>query len=70
MFSDPPYNIKIEDVVSCKGKTKHRDFAMGVGEMSDDQFRGFLADYLRLCKGMPHWARSCSPVWTGGKPTS
>lgn len=49
VFSDPPYNIKIEGVVSGKGKTRHRDFAMGVGEMSDAQFRKFLADYLSLC---------------------
>lgn len=50
VFSDPPYNIKIEGVVSGLGKTKHKDFAMGVGEMSDDSFRSFLADYLKLCK--------------------
>lgn len=50
VFSDPPYNIKIDGVVSGLGKTKHQDFAMGVGEMSDDQFRTFLGDYLKLCK--------------------
>ncbi len=49
-FSDPPYNIKIEGVVSGLGKKKHKDFAMGVGEMTDDQFRTFLADYLKRCK--------------------
>jgi DNA modification methylase len=49
VFSDPPYNIKIEGVVSGMGKTKHRDFAMAVGEMSDEEFRAFLADYLRHC---------------------
>jgi len=50
VVSDPPYNIKIEGVVSGLGQVKHRDFAMGVGEMSDDQFRGFLRSYLELCK--------------------
>lgn len=50
VFSDPPYNIKIEGVVSGLGKTKHRDFAMGVGEMSDEEFTEFLANYLRRCK--------------------
>ena len=50
VFSDPPYNIKIEGVVSGKGKTKHRDFAMGVGEMSDERFTTFLSDYLTLCR--------------------
>ena len=50
VVSDPPYNIKIEGVVSGLGKVKHQDFAMGVGEMSDTQFRTFLGDYLKLCK--------------------
>lgn len=50
VFSDPPYNIKIEGVVSGMGKIKHRDFAMGVGEMTDEEFTAFLADYLRRCK--------------------
>ncbi|WP_016743989.1 DNA modification methylase [Rhizorhabdus wittichii] len=50
VFSDPPYNIKIEGVVSGLGKTRHKDFAMGVGEMSDDQFRTFLGDYLQRCR--------------------
>ncbi len=50
VFSDPPYNTKIDGVVSGKGKIKHRDFAMGVGEMANDEFTTFLADYLRRCK--------------------
>lgn len=50
VFSDPPYNIKIEGVVSGLGKKKHKDFAMGVGEMSDEDFRAFLGYYLQRCK--------------------
>jgi DNA modification methylase len=50
VFSDPPYNIKIDGVVSGLGKTKHQDFAMGVGEMSDDEFRTFLGEYLKRCR--------------------
>jgi DNA modification methylase len=50
VFSDAPYNIKIEGVVSGLGKTTHKDFAMGVGEMSDEQFRSFLGEYLTRCK--------------------
>lgn len=49
-FSDPPYNIRIEGVVSGLGKTKHKNFTMGVGEMSDEQFRSFLGEYLTRCK--------------------
>ncbi len=50
VFSDPPYNIKIEGVVSGLGKTKHNDFAMACGELSDEQFQAFLVHYLKLCK--------------------
>ena len=38
VITDPPYNIKIKNNVSGLGKTKHDDFAMGVGEMSFDTF--------------------------------
>lgn len=43
VFTDPPYNVPIDGHVSGKGKQRHREFAMGVGEMSQDQFIGFLA---------------------------
>lgn len=50
VFSDPPYNIKIDGVVSGLGKVKHGDFTMGCSEMTDEEFRSFLVDYLRLAK--------------------
>jgi DNA modification methylase len=50
VFSDPPYNIKIEGVVSGLGKVKHSDFAMACGEMTDDGFRSFLTAYLDRCR--------------------
>ncbi|ATE64196.1 DNA modification methylase [Rhizorhabdus dicambivorans] len=50
VFSDPPYNIKIDGVVSGLGKVKHSDFAMGCGEMSDDGFTTFLSTYLTRCR--------------------
>jgi DNA modification methylase len=45
VFTDPPYNIPIKGFVS--GQAHHRDFIMGVGEMSDDGFVTFLADFLK-----------------------
>lgn len=42
-FADPPYNVPIAGHVSGLGKTQHREFAMGVGEMNSDQFTAFLA---------------------------
>ena len=43
-FMDPPYNVKINGHANAKGR--HREFAMASGEMSDDQFRTFLAETL------------------------
>jgi DNA modification methylase len=39
-FLDPPYNVRIGDVVG-RGRTKHSEFAMASGEMSS-------ADYVRF----------------------
>jgi DNA modification methylase len=43
VFSDPPYNVPIEGNVSGLGAIKHRNFAMGCGEMSPTEFIEFLA---------------------------
>lgn len=44
VFADPPYNVKIHGNVSGLGKIKHSDFAMASGEMTSEQFIGFLTD--------------------------
>ena len=46
-FLDPPYNVKINGHVNAKGR--HREFAMASGEMSEGEFRTFLADTLGAC---------------------
>ena len=46
IFTDPPYNVKIDGHVSGLGKVKHREFAMGTGEMSEQQFIAFLTETL------------------------
>lgn len=43
VFTDPPYNVKIDGHVSGLGEVKHREFAMGSGEMTDGEFTAFLA---------------------------
>lgn len=48
VFVDAPYNVKINGHVSGLGKTKHREFAMASGEMSDTEFREFLACNAKL----------------------
>ncbi|WP_166294274.1 site-specific DNA-methyltransferase [Bradyrhizobium sp. 2S1] len=45
---DPPYNVPIDGHVSGKGKTVHREFAQGVGELSRDEFIRFLKDSCML----------------------
>ncbi len=45
VFTDPPYNVKIEGNVTKSGK--HKEFAMASGEMTDGEFRTFLADACR-----------------------
>ena len=51
IFTDPPYNVRIDGHVSGLGRIKHREFAMASGEMSEDQFTAFLSKvYALLCQ--------------------
>lgn len=43
VFTDPPYNVKIDGHVSGLGAVKHREFAMASGEMTEAEFTAFLA---------------------------
>ncbi|MFZ3585092.1 site-specific DNA-methyltransferase [Loktanella sp. DJP18] len=47
VFSDPPYNVKIDGHVGNSGKIQHREFAMASGEMSQSEFTAFLTTALR-----------------------
>jgi hypothetical protein len=51
VFTDPPYNVRIEGNVSGLGKNRHRDFAMASGEMSAAEFTLFLTKALVLAAG-------------------
>ena len=42
VFTDPPYNVPVDGHVCGLGKVKHREFAMASGEMTREQFTGFL----------------------------
>jgi hypothetical protein len=46
VFTDPPYNVPIDGHVCGLGRTRHREFAMGVGEMSPRAFTAFLRQTL------------------------
>ena len=52
VFTDPPYNVPIDGHVCGLGRIRHSDFAMGVGEMSDDAFTAFLAETLGQMAGV------------------
>jgi hypothetical protein len=47
VFTDPPYNVPIDGHVCGLGRIRHRSFAMGCGEMSPDQFAGFLTTIFK-----------------------
>jgi DNA modification methylase len=46
MFTDPPFNLPLDGHVTGLGRIRHREFAMGVGEMSPDAFTAFLQQTL------------------------
>jgi DNA modification methylase len=48
-FLDVPYNVKVDGHVGGRGRVKHREFECASGEMSSDQFTGFLKQTLHLC---------------------
>ncbi len=50
IFTDPPYNVKIDGHVSGLGAVRHREFAMAAGEMSARQFTDFLVQSLGLAQ--------------------
>jgi DNA modification methylase len=50
VFVDPPYNVPIDGHVSGNGKVRHREFAQGVGELSREEFIGFLTGCCTLLK--------------------
>lgn len=52
VFSDAPYNVPVNGHVRSGHGGGHREFAMASGEMSDTEFRDFLATYLRRCKSV------------------
>lgn len=46
IFTDPPYNVKIDGHTGGLGSIKHREFAFAAGEMTSAQFTTFLTTTL------------------------
>ena len=53
IFTDPPYNVKIDGHVSGLGSIRHREFTMAAGEMSETEFISFLT---RACSLMARFS--------------
>jgi DNA modification methylase len=50
VFTDAPYNVRVDGHVSGLGAVKHREFAMACGEMDSQQFTRFLRSAFELLK--------------------
>jgi DNA modification methylase len=48
VFTDPPYNVEIDGHVCGLGRIRHREFAMGCGEMGEAEFTAFLKAVFAL----------------------
>lgn len=48
VFSDPPYNVRVDGHVGGLGAVKHDEFAMASGEMSRSEFTAFLQEVFVL----------------------
>ena len=48
VFTDPPYNVPISGHVGGKGAVQHREFAMASGEMTREEFTGFLRTIFQI----------------------
>jgi DNA modification methylase len=47
VFTDPPYNVPVDGHARGRGRTRHREFMMAAGEMSEAEFTKFLSTVLR-----------------------
>lgn len=50
IFTDPPYNVKVDGHVCGNGKIRHKEFQMASGEMNTDEFQEFLYKNFSLLK--------------------
>ncbi len=51
VFTDPPFNVRIDGHATGNGAIRHREFAMASGEMSEAEFVAFLNSSLCLIAG-------------------
>jgi DNA modification methylase len=51
VFTDPPFNVRIDGHATGNGAIRHREFAMASGEMSEAEFVSFLNSCFRILAG-------------------
>jgi DNA modification methylase len=51
VFTDPPFNVRIDGHATGLGAIHHKNFRMASGEMSDAEFTDFLAHSFELLLG-------------------
>jgi DNA modification methylase len=51
VFTDPPYNVRIDGNATGLGKVRHREFAFASGELTPEAFTSFLSDALGAAVG-------------------
>jgi DNA modification methylase len=49
VFTDPPFNVKIDGHATGLGTIRHRNFQMASGEMTEAEFTDFLAQVMQRC---------------------
>lgn len=59
VFTDPPYNVRVDGHVGGNGVIKHREFAMASGEMSADEYVAFLSASLGHIAAFAHDGAIC-----------
>jgi DNA modification methylase len=52
VVTDPPWNCPIQGHVSGLGKNKHREFVAASGEMTQEEFKCFLEQFMRAVEGV------------------
>jgi DNA modification methylase len=48
VFTDPPFNVRVDGHATGNGAIRHREFAMASGEMNEAEYSAFLNTCLRL----------------------
>ncbi|MFN4142424.1 site-specific DNA-methyltransferase [Aestuariivirga sp.] len=46
MFTDPPYNVKVQGHIRGKGRVQHEEFLMASGELDEASFTDFLGTFM------------------------